>query len=167
MVRKMSTMRPWIGRNQFNPVSNTERFIEKTERAENGCLLWTGAINSSGYGSFMFGGKVANSARVSYVLFIGAIPDGKHVCHRCDVRRCVEPTHLFLGDNAENVADRVKKGRSAGAKGEANSHSELTKQQVLEIRSSLAPTRLLAKKYGVHMTSIQNIRGNRTWKHLK
>ena len=80
-----------------------------------GCWLWTGAINSSGYGSFAIreGGrpKTDNAARISWKLYRGAIPEGSHVLHACDVRRCVNPDHLFLGTNQDNTRDKAIKGR--------------------------------------------------------
>lgn len=87
------------------------RRVEKTD----GCWLWTGGVNWKGYGR-LGGGKPGSkwresAHRLSYRLTYGSIPEGMHVCHRCDVPRCVRPDHLFLGTNTDNVRDAIRKGR--------------------------------------------------------
>lgn len=86
------------------------------------CWLWTGRQFWDGYGAFdrRIDGvkKIFKAHRQSYELSVGAIPDGLHVLHRCDVRLCVRPDHLFLGTNDDNVADRTAKGRSSSHEGE-------------------------------------------------
>jgi len=86
------------------------RFFEKVEKTD-GCWLWTGALNVGGYGSFGFGDKRLGAHRFSYEIHKGEIPEGLFVCHSCDVRRCVNPDHLWLGNNAENMKDMYDKGR--------------------------------------------------------
>ena len=88
--------------------------------------------------------------RVSYEIHNGAIPNGLHVLHRCDVPCCVNPSHLFVGTNAENVIDKVSKGRAASMPGELHPSHVLTEQQVLEIRAEESLSqRKLAMLYGV------------------
>ena len=93
--------------------SASERFAAKLARRPNGCLEWTGASQPAGYGHMWFDGKWVGSHRIAWILANGPIPDGLHVCHACDNPPCCEPTHLWLGTNAENVADRDAKERSA------------------------------------------------------
>ena len=83
-----------------------ERFWSKVDRSGK-CWLWTASRNSSGYGKF--DGEGAH--RVAWRLAYGVIPYGACVLHRCDMPRCVNPAHLWLGTQADNVADMVAKGR--------------------------------------------------------
>lgn len=78
---------------------------------KNKCSLWAGALGPNGYGRIGFRGKVVNAHRVSWVLYRGEIPRGLCVLHRCDVRACVNPDHLFLGTVNDNNLDRELKGR--------------------------------------------------------
>ena len=79
-----------------------------------GCRVWTGARDEQGRGHFGFGSRttVVKAHRMAYELAVGPIPPGMKVCHSCDNPPCCEPTHLFLGTQADNVADMVRKGRS-------------------------------------------------------
>jgi hypothetical protein len=77
------------------------------------CWLWHGAKQSNGYGIIGNEHKVLTAHRVSWFLHREpTIPDGLHVLHKCDVRNCVNPDHLYLGTHQENMADKVKKGRT-------------------------------------------------------
>jgi hypothetical protein len=93
-----------------------ERFWAKVSIAgPDECWLWTGAVRGgrrSGYGSFAMGRKQVLAHRFAYMLEYGPIPRDVDVCHRCDVRLCVNPAHLWTGTNADNVMDCVQKGRS-------------------------------------------------------
>lgn len=84
-----------------------EGFTRKTR----GCHLWAGVIHPDGYGVFHFEGSNKRASRIAYQFFIGPIPDGLHVLHSCDVRSCVNPKHLFVGTNNDNVQDKIRKGR--------------------------------------------------------
>ena len=91
-----------------------ERFMEKVEKSD-GCWIWKGFGMGNGYGGFHVGGrtvrKMVPAHRASYELHKGAIPEGMHVMHQCDVRRCVNPEHLKLGTRSDNMQDAARKGR--------------------------------------------------------
>jgi hypothetical protein len=75
------------------------------------CQLWTGYVSKTGYGNFRVLGKTLRANRVAWELNIGSIPKGLVVCHRCDISYCVNPKHLFLGTQKENLQDMFAKGR--------------------------------------------------------
>ncbi len=99
--------------------TDAERLAARSKRV-GGCLIYMGAARNSrsGYGSIRCDqgkGKHVYAHRLAYELTYGPIPRGLFVCHHCDVRRCIEPTHLFLGTHRDNMADMVAKGRGFGS----------------------------------------------------
>lgn len=151
--------------------TDSQRFEEKFEAVPfGGCWIWTAAINANGYACVWDGEKVEAASRVSYRLYIGEIPRGAFICHHCDNPLCVRPDHLYAGTHKQNMADKMRRGRGAGApmnsKGEGNVKAKLRVTDVLVIRQSSAGSRELAATFGVNIGTIQSIRSRKTWRHL-
>ncbi len=146
-----------------------ERFESFVMRELNsGCWLWTGFCNSEGYGHIGVAASLPRKAhRVSYEMHIGPIPVGALVRHKCDTPSCVNPAHLVLGTDADNMADRDTRHRTA--LGERNGKSKLTTPQARAIKVRLGSgysDTAIAEIYGVHSATVHAIRHGRTWKHV-
>ena len=132
------------------------------------CWLWQKSKTKQGYGQTTYKKKRMYTHRVSWTIHNGEIPDGAQVLHKCDTPPCVNPDHLFLGTNRDNVDDKIAKGRVP--LGEQASGSKLTQKQVLEIRKLHAEGLLsqgqLGRNYGVSDVTINNIVHRRQWKHI-
>jgi hypothetical protein len=150
-----------------------ERFWSKVDKGGD-CWLWTACINNKGYGDFRVRRQTLAAPRVAYLLEYGEIPDKLHVCHHCDNRCCVNPKHLFVGTNNDNIQDSVRKGRRKGLPrkqyphgGELSPVSKLTWNQVGEIRSRyrLGESAIrLAKDYQYDLSGLYRILRGETWK---
>ena len=151
-----------------------ERFAEKyTMEPMSGCWLWTAGTNGTGYGKFRLGSLLDGTRReelahrFSYELHRGPIPDGKHVCHRCDTPFCVNPDHLFLSDQAGNMADKVAKNRQS--KGSSISWSKLDESDIPIIRQWLDDgwkQYEIADVWGVQQSLISQINTGKIWRHV-
>ena len=144
-----------------------ERMWARTDTSggANACWEWQGYRHPTrGYGQIGIGTRAAGigeTHRVAWEVTHGPIPDGMFVCHKCDNPPCVNPAHLFLGTNADNVADMVAKGR--GAKGFRLPHTKLSDEQVREIRelwnARVASQAAIAARFGIsqgHVSGIVN-----------
>lgn len=135
-----------------------------------GCWLWSELTNKAGYGRVCFEGKHLLAHRMSYEAFIGPIPDGSFVCHRCDVPACVNPAHLFLGSHEENMADMARKGRSQkneGRRGSSAPHAKITEADVVAIRASPLPNKQVAHQFRMSVGNIEKIRARKSWSHVQ
>lgn len=137
---------------------------------ENGCWIWNGARGSEGYPELRREGKVFRMHREFYAIHKGEIPRGVFVCHTCDVRNCVNPDHLFIGTPKENTHDMISKGRNVPPRsGERHNHAKLTECKVLEViglAKEGCSYRSIARKFGMHHTTISDLINGKNWKHL-
>lgn len=163
-----------------------------------GCWLWTGGTRTTGYGVFPFvrdGAWAGYQAhRAAWVSVNGPIPDGLFVCHRCDVRLCCRPDHLFLGTQADNIADALAKGRFPSGErngayvhrerirqqrtargnygrlpGESNPAAKLTEDDVREARRLFASgvtKKAIGARFGVSSQTICNVISGKHWGHV-
>jgi len=144
----------------------SDRFLSKTNRVGD-CLEWQARKNRHGYGTFKMGGKSWLAHRASWLILKGQDPKDLKVLHKCDNPACVDPDHLFLGTQAENVVDMVSKDRHI--KGEAVENSKLVEADVAEIRR-LARVgwrqKDIAEEFGVSRPCISRLLSGKTWKHV-
>jgi len=141
-----------------------ERLTALSERQENGCLLWRGSVDSYGYGHIKFGGKLRLVHRAAFAEAKGPIPSGAHICHSCDNRACIEPSHLWAGTNQENVSDKVRKGRHLC--GELSARSKLTANDVREILRASGVHKEIGARYGISGRYVGSLKRQENWRHL-
>jgi hypothetical protein len=153
------------------------RFWSRVEmRGPDECWNWDRPGHDFGYGKLVrtdaSGRREILAHRASWELTNGAITNGLHVLHKCDNPRCVNPSHLFLGTQTDNMADMHAKGRTRNSPryGEANNKAKLTAAQVAEIRDRYSrggvSMRQLAREFGVTFAPIQMLLSGKTWSHL-
>lgn len=149
------------------------RVMEKVHIVtETGCWIYTGTWDIRGYGrvSSSHGRPPYKAHRVSFEHHNGPINDGRFVCHKCDTPSCVNPEHLFLGTQSDNMLDAKRKGRlvrdPGTCSGDRNPFSKLTWAQVGEIRGRIAakePFAKIAEDYPVKVSTIMKISQNKQW----
>jgi hypothetical protein len=164
--------------------TTVDRFWEKVQKTET-CWLWTGSKRYKGYGAigYRVNGKNVNDRahRFSYRLHIGPIPTGLFVLHTCDTPACVNPEHLFLGTNEDNVHDMMAKGKRVPAmthcgdaaryiRGHDHHAAKFTEEDIRFIRQLYQEGGwsygTLAKRFGVIFSTIQKIVKRERWKHI-
>lgn len=162
------------------------RFFSKVNKdSPNGCWIWTGSKDTSGYGSFYFNKGPRSTHRLSFQMHFRLLLPGECVLHRCDTPACVNPEHFWIGSVLENNQDRSKKGRSArllgdahplrknptrAARGEKCGGSKLTDQIVTEIKRLTAEGKMkqkeIARLFSVSRGTILNVTKGNYWKHV-
>ena len=132
-------------------------------KGDDECWIWSGNRIANGYGRMYVTGKEYRAHRISYVISNGPIPDGMLVCHKCDNRLCVNPSHLFLGTHADNTNDALAKGR-------LDPHPLLTKEQVAWLRKEYATCKYtiaeLAKICNVKAATARAAIAGKNWKDI-
>ena len=145
---------------------------------KNSCWLWKGYVKKinakrqSGYALAWHNGKNRMAHRLSYTAFKGRIPDGLCVCHHCDVKHCINPDHLFLGTQKDNIQDMFKKGRQpnpAIIQGEKNSQAKLTEKDIYAIfylRKKNQTGQQIADIFNISKMQVSRILNKQRWKYL-
>ena len=146
------------------------KFWSRVLVGDGACWEWAGPVGSTGYGKISQNQQTLSAHRVSYELNIGPIPIGMLVCHHCDNRKCVRPSHLFVGTFQENMDDMKAKGRQKNPHPcDKHPHAKLTVREVQDIRRRISDgerTKDITELYGVEYTAIHNIRHKNTWRWL-
>ncbi len=149
-----------------------ERFYEKIGFGLTDCWYWIGFVDKDGYGrTSMLGEKSAH--RLSWILYFGDIPKGNHVLHKCDVPNCVNPHHLFLGNQKDNNKDMKEKHRNKVPKvrfGEFCNLHKLTNEKVLEMRKLREEKRMkfteIAQIFNVSVKAATRAINKKSWRHI-
>jgi hypothetical protein len=153
----------------FRGLSAEERFARSVVKTD-GCWLWKASKDKNGYGIFkgeLAGVLFTRAHRFSYALHTGDLLVGMQALHTCDNPSCVNPHHLFSGTNADNMRDKVQKGRHRAPAGEQNGHAILTERQVRRILKDPRPYAEIAAQYDVATSTIGSIKQRHSWVHLK
>lgn len=145
-----------------------DRFWEKVDKRDaNECWPWLASTKQGGYGRISDEcGRPQQAHRVSYGLTFGPIPDGNVVCHRCDNPRCVNPSHLFLGTQADNLRDMRSKGRGNPLRGIQHPKARLTEELAQLLRHDPRSHRQLARAFGIGKSTVGMIKARVTWTHV-
>ena len=145
-------------------------------RSKDECWEWQASGNGRGYGRIKINQKMESAHRVAWEIYHRMeIPKGLYICHHCDNTKCVNPFHLFIGTQLDNMADCAKKGRLGASRGEDNPRSILTKEDVLQIKEQHKRLKrgevgkfvnMWASKRDVTVYAIWAVITNKSWKHI-
>lgn len=133
------------------------------------CWEWLAYKNKKGYGKFsLYHGCMIYATRISYIYYYGDIDSQLNLCHHCDNPGCVNPNHLFLGTQYDNLQDMVNKNRSCkGSKNNTNLTESDIIQMLMDIFNNKYHNRSeILLKYNISRTALYNILNGRTWTHI-
>lgn len=137
----------------YQPETDQERFQHYYEKTDS-CWNWLGSLDRYGYGKFKLADRTVKAHRYSYQLYHGGFDESFHVLHHCDNPCCVNPSHLFLGTNRDNVADRTAKKRHGKTSKRLTSKEKAT---ILTFFKQGHSIRFIAQQFQVHISTIRRV----------
>ena len=157
-------------------MTDSERFWSKyIPEPNSGCWLWMGTLSNNGYGVDCFGSmkdgtrRYSTTNRLACELSHGPAPSKEHqALHKCDVKLCINPSHLYWGTRKDNGRDAKERGKTGGISrpGSANPRARLTESQAIEVLKSKEPAKVFVEKYGITRTQVSYIRNGKSWGYL-
>lgn len=139
-----------------------------------GCWLWVGCLDNNGYGRLSRCDRVLYAHRMSYLKYNGEIPQNMEVCHRCDVKRCCNPDHLFLGTHSDNIKDMYSKGKGntggytlPAFEGSKNPNAKLKEEDIDRIKDLFDEgyrQKYIAEMFNITQGHVSSIINNKKWK---
>lgn len=141
-----------------------ESHIERDPNS--GCWLWSAGVDKNGYGKTAIDGWHMRAHRASFLIANGFLPPHLEVCHSCDTPACINPSHLWLGTNAQNQGDAAIKGRRKGSK---NKNARIVESDTIEIRARCDAgenPKIVCKDYGISWSQIYRIWRKEFWQHV-
>lgn len=138
----------------YTKITTEVRFERSYLKMDNNCWEWQGKLDRYGYGSLKINGKTIKAHRYSYEKYYGSFNKELHVLHTCDNPKCVNPHHLFLGTNQDNVKDRVDKNRGNPTTKKLSVEAKKSMLKLLETQ----PKRYVAELFGVHISTVSRVK---------
>lgn len=147
-----------------------QRLLRRVEKTKDGCWIWGGGKTDVGYGRVSFDGLFYSVHRLSYLIYKEEIPNGLFVLHKCDRRSCINPKHLFVGTQSDNMKDCYAKNRHSriSALGEKAYNSKLKDKYIPKIKKLYKDGLMqkeIAKMFGVNRSLISRVINDKRWKH--
>lgn len=148
------------------PENDDSQYLLKRIKVNgSGCWIWQQSTRD-GYGRLVRHGKTWNAHVFSFVALVRPIADGEQINHKCHVRACCNPDHLYAGSQSENMADMKSAGRSRYLRGNENGNSRVDEQKAMAIYGAPGIAREVAARFGVSISLVYAIRKKRVWGHI-